>query len=97
MIAYVDNQLYSALSNRVLLRCETNIFKLYHGAAETELYVISNHLSYSGAHGNAPTNYDQRNRGDPDNSALTGLSILIRPNNILLKLILLATMWTLYC
>lgn len=66
----MDNQLYSPITNRILLRCETNIFKLYRGVAETELHVAPNHYSLM------TQNYDHRynGRGDPDNSPLTGAS-----------------------
>ncbi|XP_059611092.1 uncharacterized protein LOC132258014 [Phlebotomus argentipes] len=60
------------------LRCETNIFTLYRGAAEMELEVQEeNPPTYGGKV--SPTT-DQRgggNRGDPDNSALTGSAILL--------------------
>ncbi|GAB0096663.1 uncharacterized protein DMENIID0001_122020 [Sergentomyia squamirostris] len=61
------------------LRCETNIFTLYRGAAEMEVEVQEeNPPTYGGKV--SPTT-DQRggaNRGDPDNSALTtGSAILL--------------------
>lgn len=99
LVAFVDNRLYSPITNRILIRCETNIFKLYHGVTEQELYVLNNHHYFMGDRIN-PTNYDHRNggRGDPDNSALTGFSVLIKPNNnIMMKLLILLAIWTLFC
>ncbi|XP_055679403.1 uncharacterized protein LOC129787696 [Lutzomyia longipalpis] len=60
------------------LRCETNIFTLYRGAAEVELEVMEDHPPTYG--GKVSPTTDQRggaNRGDPDNSALTGSAILL--------------------
>lgn len=69
----VDNQMVTADNRKLTIRCETNIYTLYRGAAEVEFQVIDNGYWLHG--GKVSPTTDQRsgaNRGDPDNSALTG-------------------------
>lgn len=65
-------------SRKLIIRCETNIYSLYRGAAEAELQVMDDNFWITG--GKVSPTTDQRggaNRGDPDNSALTGSAILL--------------------
>lgn len=66
-------------SRRLLLRCDTNIFNLYRGAAEAEL-TVNEDISLLRDGRVSPTT-DQRSSntssktGDPDNSALQGSAV----------------------
>lgn len=81
ILVHVDNHIMTTPpSRKLLVRCETNIYKLYKGADESELQIID---SRYWVHGKVSPTTDQRsggNRGDPDNSALTGSAILFNGN-----------------
>lgn len=75
MVVRVDNHMLVADNRKILVRCETNIFNLYRGAAEAELKVNED-LIWTHDGKVSPTT-DQRSssstsskHGDPDNSAL---------------------------
>lgn len=74
MIVRVDNHMLSPDSRKILVRCETNIFNLYRGAAEAELKISDDTIWMHG--GKVSPTIDQRSSstssksGDPDNSAL---------------------------
>lgn len=74
MIVRVDNHMLSPDSRKILVRCETNIFNLYRGAAEAELKISDDTIWMHG--GKVSPTTDQRSSstssksGDPDNSAL---------------------------
>lgn len=71
MVVQVDNHIVPTSSRKLIVRCETNIYSLYRGAAEAELIVIGDDFWLNG--GKVSPTIDQRgNRGDPDNSPLTG-------------------------
>lgn len=75
---YIDSHIVSSHSRKLNIRCETNIYTLYRGAAEAELQVMDEHFWIQG--GKVSPTTDQRgggNRGDPDNSALTGSAIVV--------------------
>lgn len=62
-------------NRKILVRCETNIFNLYRGAAEAELKISDDTIWMHG--GKVSPTTDQRSSsgsssktGDPDNSAL---------------------------
>lgn len=67
-------------SNRKLVvRCETNIYSVYRGAAEVELQVMDDNFWVTG--GKVSPTMDQRGggskRGDPEYSGLTGSAIFL--------------------
>lgn len=77
LIIRIDNHMLNADSRKILVRCETNIFNLYRGAAEAELKVSDDTVWMNG--GKVSPTTDQRSSsssstssktGDPDNSAL---------------------------
>lgn len=74
MIVRVDNHMLGTDNRKILVRCETNIFNLYRGAAEAELKISDDTVWMNGAKVSPTT--DQRSSGpssktgDPDNSAL---------------------------
>jgi hypothetical protein len=71
LMLYIDTHvLMSAYKKKLTVRCETSLFQIYHGVSEIDLF-LQNDLTNNGKV--SPTT-DQRggNRGDPDNSALTG-------------------------
>lgn len=73
----VDSHIITAHNRKLIVRCETNIYSLYRGAAEAELQVMDDNYWVPG--GKVSPTIDQRggsNRGDPDNSALTGSAII---------------------
>ncbi|CAD7084659.1 unnamed protein product [Hermetia illucens] len=71
LVVQVDNHIVPTSSRKLIVRCETNIYSLYRGAAEAELIVIGDDFWLNG--GKVSPTIDQRgNRGDPDNSPLTG-------------------------
>lgn len=64
-----------ASNRRVRVRCMANIYELYRGAASDVVHVMDENFWVTG--GKVSPTIDQRggasaNRGDPDNSALTG-------------------------
>lgn len=79
LILRIDNHMLLPNSRRLLVRCETNIFNLYRGAAEAELTVNEDPLVVRG--GRVSPTTDQRSSstssktGDPDNSALQGSAV----------------------
>lgn len=73
LIVRIDNHMITPHNRKILIRCETNIFNLYRGAAEAELKVSDDNLWMHG--GKVSPTTDQRSsstssNGDPDNSAL---------------------------
>lgn len=80
LIVRIDNHMLNADSRKILVRCETNIFNLYRGAAEAELKISDDTVWMHG--GKVSPTTDQRQQssgsssstssktGDPDNSAL---------------------------
>lgn len=73
LIVRIDNHMITPQNRKLLVRCETNIFNLYRGAAEAELKVNDDSLWMHG--GKVSPTTDQRSsstssNGDPDNSAL---------------------------
>lgn len=80
MIVRVDNHMLTPDNRKILVRCETNIFNLYRGAAEAELKISDDTVWMHGAKVSPTT--DQRSNdatpsknGDPDNSALQAAAI----------------------
>lgn len=74
LIVRIDNHMLLAQSRKILIRCETNIYNLYRGAAEAELRLSEDSYWLHGGGKVSPTT-DQRSsssssKGDPDNSAL---------------------------
>lgn len=75
MIVRIDNHMLTPESRKILVRCETNIFNLYRGAAEAELKISDDTVWMHGGKV-SPTTDQRRNggastkNGDPDNSAL---------------------------
>lgn len=98
LIVRVDSHMITPNSRKMLVRCETNIFNLYRGAAEAELKVNEENFWLHG--GKVSPTTDQRSsgtstkNGDPDNSALQSNSAYLlgyRLNSILVfEAILLA-------
>lgn len=88
LVFYVNDYLFARLAsnsvhghrdNKLKVRCETNIFQLYKGAAEIDLEILddpwnSNGVDEMGAKVSPTT--DQRGSNNPDNSALTGSSLV---------------------
>lgn len=73
LIVRIDNHMITTNNRKILIRCETNIFNLYRGAAEAELRVNEDSFWLNG--GKVSPTTDQRSstsKGDPDNSALQG-------------------------
>lgn len=82
LIVRIDNHMLNLDSRKILVRCETNIFNLYRGAAEAELKISVDTVWMNG--GKVSPTTDQRSSssssssststssktGDPDNSAL---------------------------
>lgn len=74
LIVRIDNHMLLPQSRKILVRCETNIYNLYRGAAEAELRLSDDSYWLHGGGKVSPTT-DQRSsssssKGDPDNSAL---------------------------
>lgn len=74
IVVRIDNHMLIPDNRKILVRCETNIFNLYRGAAEAELKITDESIWHVGKV--SPTT-DQRSssstsskHGDPDNSAL---------------------------
>lgn len=79
-----------------MVRCETNIYSLYRGAAEAELQVMDDNYWITG--GKVSPTTDQRggaNRGDPDNSALTGSAAILVFSSAKCLVLRLAIVWLL--
>lgn len=79
LIIHVDDHIQHMGQPRLVVRCEANIYSLYRGAAQTELEIHDDGFGVvgmvTGGGGKVSPTIDQRggaNRGDPDNSALTG-------------------------
>lgn len=80
LIVRIDNHMLNPDSRKILVRCETNIFNLYRGAAEADLKIGDDTVWMHG--GKVSPTTDQRQQssgsssststktGDPDNSAL---------------------------
>lgn len=73
LVVRIDNHMLLPQSRKILIRCETNIYNLYRGAAEAELRLNDeSYLMYGG--GKVSPTTDQRSsgssKGDPGNSAL---------------------------
>lgn len=73
LIVRIDNHMITPHNRKILVRCETNIFNLYRGAAEADLKINDDNLWSHG--GKVSPTTDQRSssspsNGDPDNSAL---------------------------
>lgn len=81
MSVRIDNHMLSSDNRKILVRCETNIFNLYRGAAEAELKIIDDTVWTHG--GKVSPTTDQRSsgtsskNGDPDNSALQAGAVRI--------------------
>lgn len=81
MIVRIDSHMLSTDSRKILVRCETNIFNLYRGAAEAELKISDDTVWMHG--GKVSPTTDQRSsstsskNGDPDNSALQAGAVCI--------------------
>lgn len=87
LVFTVDNYLFARLAansvhghrdNSLKVRCETNIYQLYRGAAEMDMDILDdpwpfNGLTNIGAKVSPTT--DLRGSNNPDNSALTGSSL----------------------
>lgn len=77
LIIQVDGHIVSS-NRKLVVRCETNIYSVYRGAAEVELQVMDDNFWISGKV--SPT-IDQRGggskRGDPEYSGLTGSAIFL--------------------
>lgn len=74
----VDSQMVKSHNKKIKLRCESNVYTLYKGDDEVEFEVQDSNYWIHG--GKVSPTTDQRsgsNRGDPDNSALTGNAVLI--------------------
>ncbi|XP_037052354.1 uncharacterized protein LOC119085909 [Bradysia coprophila] len=77
LIILVDNQIVSS-NRKLVVRCETNIYTVYRGAAEVELQVMDDNFWING--GKVSPTIDQRGgskRGDPEYSGLTGSAIFL--------------------
>lgn len=87
--------LYNGKDNTYSLkvRCETNIYTLYRGRAESDLEILDDHwLPFSGLGGSfgakvSPTtdlrgSSSSNNNNNPDNSALTGSSLVWGKNSL---------------
>lgn len=75
LVIHVDGTVVPlvASNRRIVIRCTANIYELYRGAASSVVHVIDENFWVTG--GKVSPTIDQRggaNRGDPDNSALTG-------------------------
>ncbi|XP_059610559.1 uncharacterized protein LOC132257601 [Phlebotomus argentipes] len=79
LVIHINYNLVSPYTRRLIVRCETNIYTLYRGAAVVELDLMEDN-PWSFGEKVSPT-MDQRSGsgkgGDPDNSALTGSAILL--------------------
>lgn len=78
MLLHVDNQIVPA-NRKLIVRCETNIYTVYRGAAEVEMQVMDDNFWVTG--GRVSPTTDQRGggakRGDPEYSGLTGSAIFL--------------------
>ncbi|CAD7084656.1 unnamed protein product [Hermetia illucens] len=74
LLVQVDNHILTPSNRKLIVRCETNIYSLYRGAAQVELFVLWDpREAFWHDGGKVSPTIDQRgNRGDPDNSPLTG-------------------------
>lgn len=75
LVIHVDGTVVPlvASNRRIVIRCTANIYELYRGVAGSVVHVIDENYWVTG--GKVSPTIDQRggaNRGDPDNSALTG-------------------------
>lgn len=81
LIVRIDNHMLNSGSRKILVRCETNIYALYRGAAESELKVsddtawmlggkVSPTTDQRQQSGGSSTSSTSSKTGDPDNSAL---------------------------
>lgn len=80
MVVRIENHMLIPDNRKILVRCETNIFNLYRGAAEAELKISDDSIWLHGGKVLASPTTDQRSsgsssstsskHGDPDNSAL---------------------------
>lgn len=92
LIVRIDNHMTTPQNRKILVRCETNIFNLYRGAAEAELKVNDDGAWMHGAKVSPTT--DQRSsgtstkNGDPDNSALlaNAINLNVKYLNVMLVL-----------
>lgn len=80
LVVRIDNHMITPNSRKIMVRCETNIFNLYRGAAEAELKVNEDSFWLHG--GKVSPTTDQRSSsstssksGDPDNSALQASAV----------------------
>ncbi len=77
LIIQVDGHIVSS-NRKLVVRCETNIYSVYRGAAEVELQVMDDNYWMNG--GKVSPTIDQRGgskRGDPEYSGLTGSAIFL--------------------
>ena len=70
---------YRQHNNQLRVRCETNIYTLYRGAAEVDVEILDDHWPLNGLSGYvakvSPTTELRGTGNNPDNSALTGSSL----------------------
>lgn len=74
----IESQLLKPHSKKIKLRCESNVYTLYKGDDEVEFELQD--VKYWIHDAKVQPTTDQRsgsNRGDPDNSALTGNAVLV--------------------
>lgn len=81
LLFVVDNFFFAAIRANKLhgpqtlrIRCETNVFSLYRGAAELDMEIVDDSWMYNGLEfgGIVSPTIDLRGGNDPGNSALTG-------------------------
>lgn len=74
---------------KLKIRCETNMYNLYKGAAELDMEIVDDPLVGNGI-GDihiSPTIDLWGNKNDPDNSALTGCGARVRTNSVLIHVV----------
>lgn len=82
LLFVVDNYFFAKIASNKLhgpqtlkVRCETNMYNLYRGAAELDMEISEdNGIDHLGGGIVSPTIDQRGNSNDPDNSALTGSS-----------------------
>ena len=72
MIARIDHHMLNADNRKILVRCETNIFNLYRGAAEAELKISDDSIWMHSAKVSPTT--DQRSSSSSSGSASSSSS-----------------------
>lgn len=67
MIVRIDNHMLIPDNRKILVRCETNIFNLYRGAAEAELKISDDSIWMHGAKVSPTTDQRSSNGGNSNN------------------------------